>query len=198
MFQDTAVRLIFGSIFFAVFSVGFYYRIKAHRQNDHFERMKHEGRTTFFILRVCGLILWGMNFLFPFFPELFTPVRFTPSEPLQMAGLAAALISIPMGISVFTSIGKNITDTVETRRNHELITGGIYRFIRHPLYTTGFLLFVGLGLLASNWLSISLSFVVLITLYLRTFTEEEKLIEEFGDRYLRYRQTTGKFLPKLF
>ncbi|MFA5834731.1 MAG: isoprenylcysteine carboxylmethyltransferase family protein [Bacteroidota bacterium] len=196
--SEFIVRIMFAVAFFSVFSFGFYYRLKAQQQQDRFERMKNEGKTTFFILRVSGLILWLIAFVFPWFPDFFAIVRFAPIVTLQIVGIVLSLISIPMGISVFTNIGKNITDTVETRKNHQLVTSGIYRFIRHPLYTTGFLFFVGLGLLSSNWLMLLLSLIVLITLYVRTFTEEQKLIEEFGERYTEYMNTTGKFIPKLF
>lgn len=198
MIPESTLQIIFASIFVSVFSVGFYFRLKAHRQKDHFERMKNEGKATFFILRLCGGVLWFTAFLFPFVPEWFDVVRYEGTPLLQLIGILFALTAVPMGISVFTNIGKNITDTVETRKNHELITTGIYRHIRHPLYTTGFCFFVGLGLLSSNWLILLFSFVVLITLYVRTFTEEKKLIEEFGNRYVDYMTATGKFLPKIF
>lgn len=198
MLSETVVRIIFAIIFFSIFSVGFYFRLKAHRQNDRFERMKNEGKITFLILRLCGAVLWFTALFFPFFPEIFSAVRFQGTMEQQIIGIIFALIAIPMGISVFLSIGKNITDTVETRKNHQLVTSGIYRFIRHPLYTTGFFLFVGLGLLSSNLLILFLSLVVLITLRARTFTEEQKLIEEFGEQYTSYMATTGKFIPKFF
>lgn len=198
MLPELFVRIIFAILFFSVFTVGIYFRHKAHMQNDRFERMKNEGRTTFFILRLNGLILWVTAFFFPLFPELFEQVRFQPTILNQITGLVIALVAVPMGISVFTNLGKNITDTVETRKNHKLVTTGIYKYIRHPLYTTGFLLFTGLGLLSSNWLMLILSFVVLITLYIRTFKEEAKLIEEFGLDYTEYISRTGKFIPKIF
>lgn len=198
MIPDSLVRIVFGAVFFSVFSFGFYYRIKAHRQNDRFERMKNEGKTTFFILRLCGGVLWLTALVFPWYPELFVSIRYEPLFTLQLTGLILSLMAIPMGISVFTSIGKNITDTVETRKNHQLVTNGIYRFIRHPLYTTGFLFFVGLGLFSSNWMMLILSMIVLVTLSIRTISEEQKLIEEFGERYTEYIRSTGKFIPKLF
>lgn len=198
MLSDFSIRVIFAVLFISIFSVGFSFRIKAHRQNDKFERMKHEGATTFLILRLCGAVLWLSALFFPIVPEWFTPVRFTSTPLIQIIGIFLALLAVPMGISVFTNIGKNITDTVETRKGHQLVTTGIYRFIRHPLYTTGLLFFTGLGLLSSNWLFLLLSLVVAITLYLRTFTEEQKLIEEFGEQYNQYITTTGKFFPKLF
>lgn len=198
MLSETLIRIAFGLIIFSVVSVGSYFRHNARKQNDHFNRMKNEGAVTFMILRLFGGILWVMCLLFPFSPEWFSSVRLVLPEWLHLTGLMMAVLSVPMGFSVFRNLGRNITDTVETRAHHELVTTGIYRFIRHPLYTTGFLVFFGLGLLSGVWLILSLSVVVLVALSIRTFTEEDRLIAEFGDRYQSYIQSTGKFIPKIF
>ncbi|MFA6468559.1 MAG: isoprenylcysteine carboxylmethyltransferase family protein [Bacteroidota bacterium] len=195
--SEPIVQLIFAALFFPLLSIGVYFRLQANKQQDHFERMKNEGRITFLTLRICGGILWIMACLFPWFPGMFQPVRYEPLFALQIVGAILSLLSIPMGVSVFTNIGKNITDTVETRKHHQLVTSGIYRYIRHPLYTTGILFFVGLGMLSSNWLILLLSMAVLISLSIRTVIEEEKLIQEFGDQYTQYARQTGKFFPKL-
>jgi protein-S-isoprenylcysteine O-methyltransferase Ste14 len=198
MLSESVVRIIFGVIFLTVVSIGSYFRHKAHKQNDQFNRMRHEGPVTFFILRICGFSIWVICFLFLVQPSLFTSLRFGANVWVQVTGIVLAITALPMGISVFRNLGRNITDTVETRAHHELVTSGIYRFIRHPLYTTGFLFFFGLGLIAGLWPVLSLSVVVLVTLYVRTFAEEDHLIAEFGDRYKQYITATGKFFPKLF
>lgn len=196
--HELTVRILFAIILFSVFSIGFYHRIKANRQKDRFSRMKNEGSGIFLVLRIVGFSLWIICLLYPLFPGIFRPFTFRENVIVQITGMILAVGAIPMGYAVFTSIGKNITDTVETRKNHQLITTGIYRYIRHPLYTTGFLFFIGLGLLSSNWLVILLSCLVLVALVIRTQTEEEELIKLFGDQYIEYRKTTGKFFPKLF
>ncbi len=195
MFDEAMTRILFAAIFYSIFLFGAYHRHSAHRQNDRFERMKNEGPVTFMVLRTLGLVLWLTYFMFPIFPELFAPVRFRSDTIIHAAGLFLAAIALPMGISVFRNLGRNITDTVQTRANHQLVTSGIYRYIRHPLYSTGFLLFFGLGLLSGLWPAMVLSIVVLITLYLRSFEEERRLVAEFGERYIVYRQHTGKFFP---
>ena len=51
----------------------------------------------------------------------------------------------------FRSLGKNLTDTVVTRRQHTLVQHGPYRWIRHPLYSSAALLIAALSLIAANW-----------------------------------------------
>ncbi len=77
---------------------------------------------------------------------------------------------------------------------HRLVTWGPYRFVRHPSYLGYFLMFVGLFL---TWLNlVSLVPLMAIPGYVKvTVTEEEMLIQRFGDEYRKYRETTGRFLP---
>jgi protein-S-isoprenylcysteine O-methyltransferase Ste14 len=92
--------------------------------------------------------------------------------------------------------GKNITDTVVTRRapaGHH----GPYRWIRHPLYTFGTLFFLGLGLIAASWLILLMACLAFYLLSLRTPKEEAQLLARFGEEYAAYMQQTGRYLPRL-
>ncbi len=117
------------------------------------------------------------------------PVRWTG------AGLGAA--TLPLALWIFRTIGENITPTVETREKHELVTGGPYRWVRHPLYAVGTSFFLSLALVAANWFMGLASLVVLAMLLIRLPKEEEKLIERFGDEYHAYMERTGRLLPRI-
>ena len=84
---------------------------------------------------------------------------------------------MPLAYWVFHTLGKNITPTVETREEHELVTGGPYRWVRHPLHTVGSSFFASLSLVAANWFMGLASVVVLVMLLVRLPKEEERLIE---------------------
>jgi protein-S-isoprenylcysteine O-methyltransferase Ste14 len=84
-----------------------------------------------------------------------------------------------------------------TREEHEPVTGGPYRWVRHPLYTVGTSFFVSLSLLAANWFMGLASLVVLVMLSIRLPKEEEKLIERFGDEYRSHMKRTGRLLPRI-
>jgi len=80
----------------------------------------------------------------------------------------------------------------------QLVTTGIYRYIRHPQYT-GFLLMT-LGMLC-EWATLPMLIMwpLLVLLYVRLAKREEAdMCEEFGLSYDAYRSTTGMFLPRLF
>src|SRR5215208_4468424 len=84
---------------------------------------------------------------------------------------------------------------IETEKTGNLVTGGLYRLVRHPLYTFSLLIL---------WLSPSVtvnSFVVYtaLTTYvlIGILFEERKLLREFGNDYANYRLTTPMLLPGL-
>ena len=91
---------------------------------------------------------------------------------------------------------RHLTDTVVTRRQHNLVTHGPYHWVRHPFYVLLFLWGLSLTLLSANWLLAIVLVVVLTLLGIRTRIEEAKLPERFGDEYRAYARQTGRFFPK--
>ena len=90
---------------------------------------------------------------------------------------------------LFTSIAPEKT-------NHKLITHGPYRWVRHPMYTTLFLMGLGWLLLTANWfVGAPLMAGIFIIVIIRVKNEEAMLINLFGDEYLVYMQQTGRYLP---
>jgi methanethiol S-methyltransferase len=86
----------------------------------------------------------------------------------------------------------------QERSQGQLVTWGIYRFIRHPQYT-GFLLMT-LGMIF-EWATLPLLIMwpILVVIYVRLAKKEEAEMEmEFGQQYAAYRAKTGKFLPRLW
>jgi protein-S-isoprenylcysteine O-methyltransferase Ste14 len=99
---------------------------------------------------------------------------------------------------VLRALGQNVSETVLTKEHHQLVTGGPYRWVRHPLYTSGLALFFALGLMAGSW------FVLLATLIafglLRVLViprEEQALLAKFGEGYWNYMQRTGRLVPRV-
>ena len=96
------------------------------------------------------------------------------------------------------SLGRNLTDTVVTRKEAVFVESGRYRFVRNPMCSG--LLFVGLslGVALANWLIAALLSLVFALLALRTAREETYLIARFGDQYREYMTRVGRFFPKIF
>ncbi len=107
---------------------------------------------------------------------------------LRWSGAGLGAVCLPLSYWVFSTIGKNITPTVGTREDHELVTSGPYRWVRHPLYSMGTTFFVSLSVLAANWFMGLVSLSALLMLLARLPKEEAKLIERFGDEYREYNE----------
>jgi protein-S-isoprenylcysteine O-methyltransferase Ste14 len=80
----------------------------------------------------------------------------------------------------------------------ELVTSGIYRYIRHPQYTGLFLFSLGMLI---EWVTIPLllMFPIIVVMYTRLADREENdMVKEFGDEYIQYRKRTKRFIPFLW
>ncbi|MEM1278942.1 MAG: protein-S-isoprenylcysteine O-methyltransferase [Cyanobacteria bacterium P01_H01_bin.152] len=96
-------------------------------------------------------------------------------------------------------LGRNWSPTLQVRADHTLITQGIYQTIRHPMYTSIWLLGIAQGLLLTNWIAGLSGMIAFGTLYFaRIGNEENMMIEQFGDQYQAYMQKTKRLLPYLF
>ena len=104
---------------------------------------------------------------------------------------------LPLGVLwVFTSIGSNISETVLTKANHQLVMHGPYRWVRHPLYAVALLALLLLGLMAANALLLLIwAGGVAVFRGIVIPREEAHLIARFGAVYERYRARTGALLP---
>ena len=113
-------------------------------------------------------------------------------------GVCVGLVVAPLNVWVLRSLGKNVSETVLTKKGHELVQAGPYRWVRHPLYTSGLLLSGGLSLVAANWLMAGLALVgVLCFLFVIIPLEETELVKKFGDSYRDYQRHTGRLLPRV-
>ncbi len=79
-----------------------------------------------------------------------------------------------------------------------VIDRGPYRWVRHPSYTAGFLIFLGIGTALGNWLSVIVLFAVTSFVYSRRVKAEEKaLLDTIGEPYRLYMSRTKRFIPFL-
>jgi len=80
-----------------------------------------------------------------------------------------------------------------------VIERGAYKWVRHPAYLAGILLFVGIGLALENWISIAVNVLVPVAVYgYRIHVEEQALVETLGTPYREYMNRTKRLIPFLF
>ncbi len=95
-------------------------------------------------------------------------------------------------------LGRNWMPVLKIREEHSLVTEGVYRYIRHPMYAAHLVWGIAQPLLLWNWISGFAMLVSLLPLFLyRVPREEQMLVGQFGDQYRSYMEHTGRIIPRL-
>jgi protein-S-isoprenylcysteine O-methyltransferase Ste14 len=116
----------------------------------------------------------------------------------NIVGLVLFVIGLIIMIVGQLTLFRNYSGTVVIREDHQLITHGIYRFTRNPMYLGLIMGIVGLPVYAASLYGF-LTMLVLIPIILnRIRLEEELLTEEFQDAYQKYKKTTKKLIPFIY
>ncbi len=177
--------------------IGLYYRIKSQTRGERLAR-REEGVFVMVGLRLIGVLAWALVAAYLMDPAWVSWSSLAIPSWLRWIGAPLGLLVVPpLLFWTFHSLGKNLTDTVVTRREHTLVTHGPYRWVRHPFYVVVFLWGLSLSLLTANWLLALLGVAAVTMLVIRTRVEEAKLAERFGDEYRDYARRTGRFFPLL-
>jgi len=94
------------------------------------------------------------------------------------------------------TLGKYFTATVQIRHEHKIIATGPYRFLRHPSYTGAFIAMLGSALFLQSMSGILIFGIgMLYVYYLRINTEEQTLLQNFGESYTKYSRHTWRMFP---
>lgn len=126
-----------------------------------------------------------------------TPWLSFADYPFHPYALWAGVITLMFYFWLFnrthTELGANWSGTLEMREGHHLVTEGVYRYVRHPMYSAMLAYGIAQAMLLPNWLagpSSLLAFALL--LFLRVPREEKMLTEQFGALYREYKKRTKK------
>jgi protein-S-isoprenylcysteine O-methyltransferase Ste14 len=115
-----------------------------------------------------------------------------------IAGLGVATLGAALWLFYrsHADLGRNWSISLEIRKDHRLITTGVYQLIRHPMYSSFFLLALAQILLLPNWLAGACGLVAIGALYgFRVSQEEQMMLEFFGTEYRYYVSHTKRLIP---
>jgi protein-S-isoprenylcysteine O-methyltransferase Ste14 len=181
----------------ATFGISAFHRYRARRIAGSIPR-KREGLQMGLARAAVAIPLYASILAFLVQPRWLAWSELDVPHWLRWIGAALGAFAVPMAAWVFRALGKNVSETVLTRTDHELVTTGPYRWVRHPLYLTGAMLLLGVGLMAANWFILLFALIAMAaTLLFVVPIEEARLIERFGSRYVEYRRGTGRMVPRL-
>ncbi len=196
------MTLSFWIILLAVFSYGLLHsilastRVKAQARRSFGSKFDQWYRLTYNFIAIITLL-----------PILLLPILLIDEQiyriplPWVMLTIAIQLFAVVIlvlgvrqtGITSFIGLSQLLLpeDTSPPR----MVTDGLYRYVRHPLYTAGLVIIWLIPLMTYNLLALILGLTIYI--FVGAYFEERKLLLEFGDAYAEYRQRTPMLVPGL-
>jgi len=129
-----------------------------------------------------------------------TPVLASANYPLRPVPLFAGTVCLTLALWLFhrshADLGTNWSITLEVRERHRLITQGLYRRVRHPMYLALLLYAAGQALVLPNYVAgPSYGVAMALLVALRLGPEERMMLEEFGKDYQEYMARTKRLVP---
>jgi protein-S-isoprenylcysteine O-methyltransferase Ste14 len=124
--------------------------------------------------------------------------QFPRRAQLPMFAVAVSLILLGSLLRRYCwrTLGQYFTGDVRARPDQPVIRTGPYRLVRHPSYTAGMMMYIGIGLALGNWLSFALLTIATIATYAyRVVIEERALVDTIGDPYRSYMKESKRFVP---
>ncbi|MBN1886828.1 MAG: isoprenylcysteine carboxylmethyltransferase family protein [Thermoflexales bacterium] len=199
---ETTFRSIFFTLFIAVLVIRLYFGWKIRRADGgswfvQKEAVEREGwwsillRFVMFLYMIAVAIAYAANP--PWLSSFVAPFPIW----LRWMGVVMGGLGLLLLVWVHDTLGRHWSTNLQLKEVHTLVTGGPYRWARHPMYTALFAFFVGLALTAASWLIVLLVVISIAGLYARIGKEEGMMVEQFGDEYCQYMKHTGRFLPGL-
>lgn len=145
---------------------------------------------------LTGLGILPLLYVASGFPR-FAEHAFSPL--VGAAGVAVAIGALVMFRLTHRALGRNWSVTLELRESHKLIQDGIYRHVRHPMYTAFWLWALAQALLLPNWIAGLSGIIGFGTLYGFRIGQEERLMREaFGEEYRAYEARTARLVPGVY
>ena len=116
----------------------------------------------------------------------------------DIVGLALIVIALINNLVAQVTLRRSYSSTLVIREDHQLVTHGVYRFVRHPIYLGVIMASIGVPVYVSSLYGLLTMSAVIPVLLNRIRMEERMLTEAFGDAYRTYRETTSKLIPFIY
>jgi protein-S-isoprenylcysteine O-methyltransferase Ste14 len=187
-------------IIYAIFLIGSVWNTIRYGQfsqrRDDPEARKSLGAKTYFA-QIVGL--WGMHWLAVYDFSKWKSLTMHVGDAVSLPVSLVLMVIATLVIHTSTRTLGNFFDRLTIKENHQLVTTGIYGVVRHPVYLSYVLLFMGCSLfLQSLW-----GFLVFLVAGTITFgnhikVEEAMLEKKFGAEFQAYKQKTKKLIPFIY
>jgi protein-S-isoprenylcysteine O-methyltransferase Ste14 len=172
------------------------YRVRSQLTREPLDR-RQEGIPMLVALRLVGLVNAAGVIAYLSDPAWMAWSSIGLPRWLRWSGMVLGAAAAVTLVWTLHTLGRNLTDTVVTRRAHTLVVIGPYRWVRHPFYAGVATCLFGTAIASANWFHMAGALALLVMFRLRVPVEEAKLHERFGAAYRDHRARTGRFLPRV-
>ena len=117
------------------------------------------------------------------------------SLPTLYLGASVSIIGAVIFSAAKLNLGKQYSHCSNMYLPKDIVTNGVYKYIRHPIYTANLLIVFGLFITTGSLLVFAVGFGMTVY-YQRSANIEEKYLEITFENYKIYKKSTGRFLPK--
>lgn len=153
-------------------------------------------------LEVVLLTLAWISFFVPIV-WVASPWLASADYPLRPVPFLVGILCFVLGLGLFarshTDLGTNWSITLEVRESHQLVTQGVYRRVRHPMYLALLLYSSGQLLVLPNWIAgPSYGVAMILVVAFRLGAEERMMLEHFGQEYEAYMARTKRLVPGIW
>ena len=191
---DNTARVLLIAGLLTMMAISAYHRLRA-RTGERLDR-RQEGWFILLTLRPLAAVMMASLLASLIRPSSMSWSSLPLPAWLRWTGAPIGIAAVCLLFWTLRSLGRNLTDTVVTRRDAALVTDGPYRWIRHPFYVSMLLGVIATSLIAANWLLAITGVGMFSLLAVRASTEERNLVARFGRDYEEYRRRTGRFVPR--
>ena len=150
---------------------------------DHADVKIHPPVLTVIFIAIAYILKWTI------------PIPFVVSSVLENIGFVLVVIGFLLGVAAFLAFRKARTTLDPHGKVSAIVTDGIYRFTRNPIYLAFLLMLIGFPLNSGNYWGILLSPVFVIFMNSLVIEKEEAYLEKkFGDVYTSYKSRVRRWL----
>lgn len=161
------------------------------------EAIQTEGKFWFAFRVAAGILLAAVLVIYSFFPKLNAPFQISLPILLRWAGVILSSLCLLFWIYAQEVLARNWSANLKIQNEHTLVTSGPYRVMRNPIYTAMIFWSAGLTLFTANVFFAAFAVVMILWTPPRVAKEEKMMIDHFGEKYLDYMTTTGRYFPKI-
>ena len=129
--------------------------------------------------------------------QLGTLEYITEYNSIRYIGLAVYLIFSWIQIWTFKTLGENYSQDILIKKDHQLVTKGPFRIIRHPQYMSQILLDLGGAAATLSYIVAPIAIIQIPFILLRASIEEKLMTKHFGNEFSSYKKKSGFVLPFL-